>query len=162
MVINRRVIFIGPLAILAAAFALERGNTQQNLDFNPVAIAKLRAGEIAHKISESMRETSVPDPPSGAVFNTGLLLQAGLRALLPVNERGDVALPGAASPRDPIELIEAQENYRAVFASGAEASSAQKQAALKAIELASQQLSSEGYKLFSKEVSDWLAQHSVR
>jgi hypothetical protein len=157
---NRRITFMVPFAIMVA-FALERGSAQQNLKFDPVAVAKLRAGEIAREISESMRETSVPDPSRDAVFTTGLLLQAGLRALLPVNQRGDVALPGSASPKDPIELTEAQENYKAVFASGVEASTAQKKTALKAIELASRQLSSEGYKLFSKAVSNWLAQQSV-
>ena len=160
MWMNRRITFMVPFAIMVA-FALERGSAQQNLKFDPVAVAKLRAGEIAREISESMRETSVPDPSRDAVFTTGLLLQAGLRALLPVNQRGDVALPGSASPKDPIELTEAQENYKAVFASGVEASTAQKKTALKAIELASRQLSSEGYKLFSKAVSNWLAQQSV-
>jgi hypothetical protein len=158
--VKARITFIALLTIMVS-FALEQGSAQQNLKFDPVAIAKLRAGEIAREISNSTREPSVPEPPRDAVFNTGLLLQAGVRALLPVNQRGEVALPGSASPKDPIELTEAQENYKAVFASGAEASPAQKKTALKAIELASRQLSSEGYGLFSKAVSDWLVQQSV-
>jgi len=154
---------ISLIALLTVLVALtpEQGSAQQLFNFDPVAIAKLRAGEIAREISDSMRESSVPEPPRDAVFNTGLLLQAGVRALLPVNQRGDVALPGSPSPKDPIELTEAQENYKAVFASGAEASPAQKKTALKAIELASRQLLSEGYGLFSKAVSDWLVQQRV-
>jgi hypothetical protein len=158
---NRRILLNGLLG-LVAGLVLERGSAQQSLEFDPVAMARLRAGEVVREISQSARETSVPEPPRDAVFNTGLLLQAGLRALLPVNERKDVALPGSASPNDPKELIEAQENYKAVFASGADASPVQKMTALRAIELASRQLSTEGYWLFSKAVSDWLMQQNAR
>ena len=69
-----------------------------------------------------------------------------------------MALPGIPSLKDPIELVQAQENYKAVFSSGAEANPDQKKAALDAVALASQQLSSEGYELFSKAVANWLAQ----
>lgn len=158
--VSRRAMLSAFFAI-AAGLGLEEGNAQQNLEFNPVEMARLRAGEVAKEISASARETSIPEPPRDAVFNTGLLLQAGLRALLPISERTGVALPGSASPRDPKELIEAQENYKAVFASGADASPEQKKKALKAIELASGQLSSEGYKLFSMAVSNWLVQQDA-
>jgi hypothetical protein len=66
---------------------------QQHFDFDPVAIAKLRAGEIAREIEGSVRDTSIPEPSRDSVFNTGLLLQAGLRALLPAQERLEVILP---------------------------------------------------------------------
>jgi hypothetical protein len=81
---------------------------------------------IAREISGSERDTSVSAPSWDTIFNTGLLLQAGLRALLPVQERQGVAVPGVASPSDPAELIKAQENYKAVFESGTEATPAQK------------------------------------
>jgi hypothetical protein len=124
--------------------------------FDPVAIARLRAGEVARDIAASGRTSSVPEPPQAAVFNTGLLLQAGLRALLPVSERQSVALPGNPSPSDPAPLIEAQENYKAVFASGANATPIQKATALAAIRMAAQQISSQGYTAFSQKISEWL------
>jgi hypothetical protein len=139
--------WIAPLAHPGAADA----NT-----FDPVAVARLRAGEIAHEIAASGRTSSVPEPPPAEVFNTGLLLQAGLRALLPVSERQGVALPGNPSPNDPAPLVEAQENYKAVFASGANATPTQKATAFKSIRMAAQQLSSEGYTAFSQKISEWL------
>jgi hypothetical protein len=84
-------------------------------------------------------------------------LQAGLRALLPIKERAGVALPGTPSQSDPIELVQAQENYRVVFESGIEAIPLQKTIALKSIELASQELRTAGYKMFSQAVSDWVS-----
>jgi hypothetical protein len=159
--IDRRAVLMMPLAA-SATLAPRGADAEKHYDFDPVAVAKLRAGEIAREISASIRDPSVSEPSNEAVFNTGLLLQAGLRALLPVQERRDVALPGTPSPKDPIELVRAQENYKAIFASGAEASPDQKKAALDAVALASQQLSSEGYEFFSKAVADWLVQQRAR
>ena len=158
MDIDRRRVFMIPFAGITI-FAGE-SRAQEHYNFDPVAAAKLRAGEIAREISGSARDGSVPEPSKDAVFNTGLLLQAGLRALLPFQDRQDVALPGTPSSKDPPDLVAAQENYRAVFASSAEASPTQKKAALQAIELAAQQLSGEGYKVFSAAVSDWLVRQS--
>jgi len=149
--------------ILMFAFAVASSSANETVraesfKFDPIAVAKLRAGEIAREIEASKRDTSIPEPSREAVFNTGLLLQAGLRALLPIAERQDVALPGTPSPKDPIELVQAQENYKAVFASGADATPAQKREAFKAVETASWQLEREGYKSFAKAVSEWVAQ----
>jgi hypothetical protein len=129
---------------------------QNGPDFDPVATAKLRAGEIARRIVASPRDASVPEPSWEEMFDSGLLLQAGLRALLPIKERQGVALPGPPSPGDPEELVVAQENYKAVFESGAEATPAQKATALKSIELATQQLRNAGYTSLSATVNDWL------
>jgi hypothetical protein len=108
-------------------------------------------------IAASSRDTSVPEPSRDDIFNTGLLLQAGLRALLPVQERQGTALPGTPSPSDPSELIAAQENYKAVFESGADATPAQKATAIKSIALAAQQLRKGGYTLLAGKITDWLA-----
>jgi hypothetical protein len=124
--------------------------------FDPIAFAKLRAGEIARAIEESPREASVPRPSWDAIFKTGLLLQAGLRALLPAPEREGVALPGTPSPDDPKELVIAQENYGAVFASGVEATPSQKAIAAGAVRSAAQQLENAGYRSLSGRVIDWL------
>jgi hypothetical protein len=129
---------------------------QNGPDFDPVATAKLRAGEIARRIVASPRDASVPEPLWEEMFDSGLLLQAGLRALLPIKERQGVALPGPPSPGDPEGLVVAQENYKAVFESGAEATPAQKATALKSIELATQQLRNAGYTSLSATVNDWL------
>lgn len=156
MKVNRRSAFMIALS-LAGLSNVGRASAEQPFDFDPVAMAKLRAGEIARAIEASPRESSAPEPPRDAVFNSGLLLQAGLRALLPVQERQGVALPGTPSPKDPPELVEAQENYKAVFQSGTEAMSEQKAIALKSIDSAAGQLQNSGYASLSKSVSDWAA-----
>jgi hypothetical protein len=140
----------------AGALMLNPVEAQQHLNFDPVAIAKLRAGEIAREISGSDRDASVSEPSNDTIFTTGLLLQAGLRALLPVPERQGVALPGTPSPNDPSELVVAQENYKAVFESGAAATPAQKATALKSIMLATQRLERAGYTSLARSVSDWV------
>jgi hypothetical protein len=135
---------------------LDLARAQSPSDFDPAATAKLRAGEILREIVGSGRDASRPELAHDALFNTGLLLQAGLRALLPAHERQGVALPGTPSSSDPKELILAQENYKAVFETGAEATAAQRATAIASTELAVQQLERAGYTTFAKKVSDWL------
>jgi len=141
---------------MAVGCMLNTTRAQNSSDFDPVATGKLRAGEIAREIAASRRDASVPEPSRDEMFNTGLLLQAGLRALLPVEQRQGVALPGTPSPGDPEELVIAQENYKAAFESGAEATPAQKATALRSIELATQQLRKAGYTSLAATVADWL------
>lgn len=129
---------------------------QSPSDFDPVTTAKLLAGETLREIAGSRRDASRPEPAHDELFNTGLLLQAGLRALLPVTERQGVALPGAPSSNDPKELILAQENYKAVFESGMAATAAQRATAMASIELATQRLERAGYTVLAKKVIDWL------
>ena len=161
MKVNRRSVFMFALTFVGIS---GRGpvKAQQPFDFNPVSTAKLRAGEITREIEGSPRDQTVPEPSWDAVFNAGLLLQAGLRALLPIRERQGVALPGAPSPKDPPELVEAQENYKAVFQSGAEATRAQKAIALKSLDLAALQLRNAGYASLSKSLSDWIGAQDRR
>src|SRR5262249_6035230 len=108
--------------VLGIAAALAVGSlAQAQPGFDPVTTAKLRAVEIARAITASARDRSVPEPSHDEMFNAGLLLQAGLRALLPPQERQGVALPGTPTANDPKELTTAQENYKAVFESGVNA-----------------------------------------
>jgi hypothetical protein len=155
MGIDRRLA-LAAVAAIALGVAVDLPRAQNLSAFDPVATARLRAGEIAREIAASGRDASVPEPSRDDIFNTGLLLQAGLRALLPVGERQGIALPGTPSPSDPSELTAAQENYKAVFESGADASPAQKATAIKSIELAAQQLRKGGYTLLAGKVTDWL------
>lgn len=155
MNIDRRLTLVIAL-VMAGACSLGTIRAQMRSDFDPVATAKLRAGEIAREITGSQRDKSVPEPMRDDIFETGLLLQAGLRALLPIREREGVSLPGTPSPSDPKELTEAQENYKAVFASGAEATPAQRATALRSIELAAQRLEKAGYSLLARQVTEWL------
>ena len=147
---------------LPPSAALERKSARlpNTADFfkpeKSVAIAKLRAGEIAEGIAGSQRDESFPETARDDIFETGLLLQAGLRALLPIREREGVSLPGPPSPRDPKELTEAQENYKAVFASGAEATPTQKAIAVRSIELAVRRLEKAGYISLAGQVTEWL------
>jgi hypothetical protein len=153
--IDRRFALIIIATITILSFALNMARAQNGPDFDPVATAKLRAGEIVREITASARDASIPEPSREDIFNTGLLLQAGLRALLPVEQRQGVALPGTPSASDPQELVVAQENYKAVFESGAPATPAQKATALKSIELAAQQLRNAGYTSVAARVNDW-------
>jgi hypothetical protein len=90
MRIKRRDLLLSALA-LTGILAPEPVRVQQLSDFDAVGMAKLRAGEIAREITASPRDPSIPEPSWDATFNDGLLLQAGLRALLPVKERRGVA-----------------------------------------------------------------------
>jgi len=153
--VDRRGAFIILVGLMMTS-ALDRADAQQPVEFDPVAFAKLRAGEIAREISASPRDPSIPEPSRDVVFDTGLLLQAGLRALLPVPERDGVALPGKASPRDPPALVEAQENYTTVFQSGRSATPAQTAIAVRAIDAAARQLREAGFEEFSHGVIEWL------
>jgi hypothetical protein len=155
MNINRRFAVLITLTMGLNA-TLNMTRAEDSPGFDPIATAKLRAGEIAREITASARDASVPEPSREEVFNTGLLLQAGLRALLPVQERQGVALPGTPSTSDPQELVAAQENYKAVFESGAQATPAQKTTAVKSIELAAQRLRKAGYMSLAAKVEAWL------
>ena len=157
MKINRVMVFFAAL-ILATFCELTAPFAQEATPFNPIAFAKLRAGEIAREIESTPRDKSYPEPSRSEVFDNGLLLQAGLRALLPPGERDGVASPGLASTTDPKDLIEAQENYKAVFASDKEASPEQKSFAVASIQSASQKLDRNGYTEFSRRVVEWLRQ----
>jgi len=157
MNVNRRraVVIVSSIG-LGCCVMLDLAQAQSPSDFDPTATAKLRAGEILREIVGSGRDASRPEPANDALFKTGLLLQAGLRALLPVQERRGVALPGVPSSNDLRELILAQENYTAVFESGIEATAAQRATAIASIELATQQLERAGYTALAKKVVDWL------
>ena len=155
MGIDGRLAFV-IAAVIAAGAVLDLARAQSLSDFDPIATARLRAGEITREIAASGRDGSVPEPSRDEIFNTGLLLQAGLRALLPVQARQGIALPGAPSPNDPRELAAAQENYKAVFESGVEATPEQRAMAVRSIELAAQQLRGAGYTLLAGKVADWL------
>jgi hypothetical protein len=153
--IGRRSVLVVASAVVLAA-ALDLSSAQNLPDFDPIATARLRAGEIAREIAASGRDASVPGPSRDEIFNTGLLLQAGLRALLPVQARQGIALPGTPSPSDPRELTAAQENYKAVFESGAEPTPAQQATAFRSIELAAQRLQAAGYTILAGKVTGWL------
>jgi len=155
MDIGRRSALVIALA-MASACSLGTIRAQMRSDFDPVATAKLRAGEIAREIAGSQRDESVPEPARDDIFETGLLLQAGLRALLPIREREGISLPGTPSSRDPKELAEAQENYKAVFASGTEATATQRAIAIRSIELAVRRLEKAGYTSLARQVTEWL------
>jgi hypothetical protein len=134
-----------------AWFAL--GSTLAYADFDPVAFAKLRAGEIARTIAGTEHERTFAEAAPEYAFETGLLPQAGLRALLPIREREGVALPGTPSPS---ELVEAQENYKVVFASGMEANAEQRAKALRAIELAAERCEMVGYTALARQIRAWM------
>jgi hypothetical protein len=91
---------VGLLVLGYTTFSLSHAQTVAA--FDPVSTARLRAGELTRAITGSPREESIVEPPRQQVFETALLLQAGLRALLPVEQRHDVALPGAPGQMIPL------------------------------------------------------------
>ena len=123
-------------------------------------VAKEVIGNLTDAIKATPRDTSVPEPQGRATFNTALLLQAGLRALLPVGEREGIALP-RIFPNDAQELQNAQRNYAAVFESGKGATPEQGEVAFKAIELAAKQLDEQGYKTAAAVVNKFLKAHAA-
>jgi hypothetical protein len=118
------------------------------------ALAKLRIGEIVEEIKQSGRISQESEP--GNLFSTALLIQAGLRALLPPAERVGVALPGAPNPNDPQDLSKAQQNYTAVFDGGKEATKAQRDVALNAVAGGARQLQKQGYQKAAMVLTTWL------
>jgi hypothetical protein len=145
---------VGILVLGCTTFSLS--HAQIVAAFDPVSTATLRAGELTRAITGSPREESIVEPPREQVFETALLLQAGLRALLPVEQRHGVALPGAPASNDPPQLVEAQENYKSIFESGSEATPAQKAIAVNSIRAAARQLEQEGYVSLSQQIIKWL------
>jgi hypothetical protein len=71
------------------------------------------------------------------------------------SEKGG-ALPGTPSPSDSRELVEAQENYKVVFASGMEANAEQRAKALRAIELAAERCEMVGYTALARQIRPWM------
>lgn len=128
--------------------------------FDPMALAKLRIGEIVEAIKQSGRVSQVREPDN--LFSTALLIQAGLRALLPPAERVGVALPGVPNPNDPQGLSKAQQNYSAVFEGGKEATKAQRDVALHAVAEGARQLQKAGYQKAALILTTWLQNQGFR
>jgi hypothetical protein len=125
-----------------------------SIPFDPEVVAKLRVGELveAIKISgqiESIKQGTNLIPPA-------LLIQAGLRTLLPPTQREGVALPGPANPNDPKELIAAQSNLTEVFKGGKVVTPQERIVALRAVAQGARQLQADGYIKAAAILLDWL------
>jgi hypothetical protein len=125
-----------------------------------MALAKLRIGEIVEAIKQSGRVSKEREPDN--LFSTALLIQAGLRALLPPAERVGVAMPGLPNPKDPQALRKAQQNYAAVFEGGKEATKAQRDVALNAVAEGARQLQKAGYEKAASILTTWLQNQGSR
>lgn len=108
-------------------------------DFDPIETAKTVIGELA-----SATETS---------FQDALMLQAGLRILLPVDEREGVALP-KVFPKDPPDLQAAQATVISVLSESREATVEERQSALTTISNVVDRI---GNKNFAAGVKSWLS-----
>lgn len=150
--LRRRALVIS----LCVLLSFERAGAQVTSDFDPVGFAKLRAGEIARAIRDSPRQAATREVDQADLFVIGLLLQAGLRALLPVSEREGVALPGEPGTADPEDLVRAQRNAQIVLRSGREAMPAERAIALAAVRKAAEDMSARGYRVLSEEIFRWL------
>lgn len=108
-------------------------------DFSPVETAKTVIGELARATESS--------------FQDALLLQAGLRVLLPMDEREGVALP-KVFPKDPPDLQAAQATVISVLSENREATNEERQSALTTISSVADRI---GNKNFAASVKSWLA-----
>jgi hypothetical protein len=135
-------------------------NIFETKPFDPMALAKLRIGEIVEAIKQSGRVSKEREPDN--LFSTALLIQAGLRALLPPAERVGVAMPGLPNPKDPQALRKAQQNYAAVFEGGKEATKAQRDVALNAVAEGARQLQKAGYEKAASILTTWLQNQGSR
>lgn len=126
--------------------------------FRPIPVAKELIGNLTDSIKETDRDLSVPLPENPrATFNTALLLQAGLRALLLVEEREGIAEPKIFD-RDPEFLQKAQTNFLEVLRSGKNATDEQRESALESVDLAAKQLFEQGYKKLAVNVSQFVSE----
>jgi hypothetical protein len=119
--------------------------TLLQIDWKEAAL--LPIGELVASIKATPRDQSVAPPQEHTIFNTALVLQAGLRVLaLTAEERKKVAFPPKSFPNDPEELKIAQKNWAEVLESGKEqASHHQQLAAMESVSLAITQISQQGY-----------------
>ena len=131
-----------------------------SIPFDPEAVAKLRVGELVEAIKISGQIGSIKQGTN--LTPTALLIQAGLRTLLPPTQREGVALPGPANPNDAKELIDAQSNLTEVFKSGKVVSPQERIVALRAVAQGAQQLQADGYIKAAAILLDWLKDHGYQ
>jgi len=122
--------------------------------FDAEAVAKLRIGELVEAIRISGQTDSTK--PGTNLIPPALLIQAGLRTMLPPRQREGVALPGPANPNDSKELIAAQSNLTVVFQSGKMATPKERSLALEAVGQGARQLQAYGYRKAADTLQDWL------
>ena len=128
--------------------------------FDAEAVAKLRIGELVEAIKFSGQASSIKSETN--LIPPALLIQAGLRTLLPLIQREGVALPGPANPNDPKELVAAQSNLTAVFQSGKAATTQERNLALGAVAKGARQLQDNGYSKAASTLQAWLKAQGYR
>jgi hypothetical protein len=128
--------------------------------FDAEAVAKLRVGELVEAIKISGQTGSIKHGTN--LIPPALLIQAGLRTLLPPTQREGVALPGPANPNDPKELIAAQSNLTEVFQSGKVATPQERNLALGAVAQGARQLQADGYSKSAAILQAWLKDQGYR
>ena len=128
--------------------------------FDAVAVSKLRIGELVEAIKQS-GQTGITKSGTNLI-PPALLIQAGLRTLLPPTQREGVALPGPANPNDPKELIMAQSNLTAVFKGGKVSTPKERKLALRAVAQGARQLQADGYSKAAGLLQAWLKEQGYR
>ena len=128
--------------------------------FAAEAVAKLRIGELVDAIKISNQPGTTKSETN--LIPPALLIQAGLRTLLPPSQREGVALPGPANPKDAKELIAAQSNLTQVFQGGKMATSQERKIALGAVAQGARQLQADGYIKAAGILQDWLKKQGFR
>jgi hypothetical protein len=101
-----------PQLIFSATASSAPGGSTPVVKFDPVSTAKMVIGELVNE--------------TGSQFSDALILQAGLRILLPASERQGVAEPKIL-PNDPPTLQKAQFIVKDLFSSGRDPTPAERQ-----------------------------------
>ncbi|MFN7677980.1 MAG: hypothetical protein ACK5QW_05205 [Cyanobacteriota bacterium] len=122
--------------------------------FDPVATARLRTGEMVEAIKATRRQG--PASASPDLIQPALLIQAGLRILLPPDQRQGLALPGEPGPKDSKPLVSAQNTWTAVYQSGRPANRQERAEAHRAILKGSELLETAGYREAARVLRDWI------
>ncbi|WP_424184810.1 hypothetical protein [Synechococcus sp. WH 5701] len=123
--------------------------------FDPVATASLRTGEMVNAIKRSGRQDPSSSEPD--LIPSALLIQAGLRGLLPPSERTGIAMPGKPDSNDPEPLVKAQSNMMKIYQSGSEANTEQRMIAIQAVIEGASMLEKYGYTKAASILIQWAA-----
>ncbi len=127
------------------------------MPFDAKDLAHRFTRELTAMIAGSERNMLVKAPTNDALTNAALLVQAGFRGLLPVDERAGIALPPDVPPSgEPTALARAQSNAHRVLTSNVEVTPNQRRAALAAILAASESLRAMGYDQFASQLDEYL------
>lgn len=143
-----------PLSPLLGAEVVVAYSAGFQSPFDASATARLRTGEMVEAIKASGQQKATPPPKK--LLLPALLIQAGLRTLLPPAQREGLVLPGPRGLNDPPSLVQAQRNLTVVYQGGREATPRERATAKQAIQEGALLLAKQGYIKAASLLRDWV------